>query len=257
MKPGQAPYTHTHPKLIWGLILSLEIVAIGGLYLLLRNHWPFFLLGPFVIFNFSLYLLPIWLVYKERANEYQGKESQTAKSMLTKYGPTDQSSHAQLLMSTTQRDNILLFTFGKSLWIIVSKDFWAGLSELERQTLLKVIFELYEDQQIQAATLMTSLCTLLPILRPFVKPFSELYFYQMHYSSCWQHLGYKVFYQQQNQNTLTPHHWNYCLLFPALTSYQKESYFSLHTYLRERLIASFSGTEREGLDVIPGQPTEN
>lgn len=236
---------HSSILRLWAIIAGIEALIIALVFISIGKS-AFFLLGPFLLYDLFLYTYPYWYVPMLTTTLYKGAEFQKSQNMLKQTLKKHKHLRAELLMLNTEFNNILIFAHRRRLWVLTDKNFMDSFSEKEQQLIFQEISTLYGSERIATATVYSSLFMSLPFFP--VKKGTELNFYSSNSDENWFYLNYKTFHRMSFKKNKTLSHLLPCLFFPALPNYSAESYFSLYTFLRERLIKSMKPAVAEPIE---------
>lgn len=206
----------------------------------------FFLLGPFILYDLVLYSFPFWTLPKLTSTLYKGTEFQQSQKILKDSFKKQKRAKPELLMVDTEFNNILVLNRHRRVWVVAGREFLASFSSTEIRAIFDELVRLYASEHLSQATIFSALHFTLRFWKPHKG--CELTFRTENDLEPWLYLNYKIFHRLSLRAKPLPPHLMPCLFFPALGNYPAESYFSLYTFLRERLITSMRPTEAPPLE---------
>jgi hypothetical protein len=235
---------------LWILIASTQISLIVLAYIFFGQN-AFFLLGPFFLYDIAIYTYCYWYPPLITKSLYKGTEFQNSLNILKQSFNKLKRARPELLMMDTEYDNILTFAHRNRIWVITSKNFLDGLSSDDQKIIFGELALLHKAERLTVATTLSALFFTMPFLP--VKKGTELNFFSENENENWLYLTYKTFHRQSLRHKESQSHLLPCLFFPALPNYGADSYFSLYTFLRERLIKSMKPAALDNLAETPAQ----
>jgi hypothetical protein len=249
-----------YPKQIYSSILRLWLLIVSTqasiiiLTYIFAGKGAFFLLGPFFLYNLIIYTFPYWYPPLITTSLYKGVEFQKSLQILKHSFKKLKRMRPELLMMNTEFNNLLVFSHRKRLWVITDKKFMDSLGEDEQKLIFDELALLQARGRLATATVYSALHFTLPFLP--VRKGTELGFFSENEQENWLYLNYKTFHRLSLKSQVTQSHLLPCLFFPALPNYNPESYFSLYTFLRERLIKSMQPSVDMNADANTAMPAQ-
>jgi hypothetical protein len=233
-------WTIYRARRLWTSIFSGELL-IFLLFFWLFDKNAFFLLGPFCLYNLSVYLFPYWYQLFFVTDFVKGPIFQQFERLAKETFPTQ--VRLDLRLFDNEFANLIVFAHHNKIWIWSSSDFIERFSKSELTLLLEELKNLFTTGRLQSATYYSALQFTLPVgLWPHNRG-SELIFFSQNEDIRWQRLNFKVFHWNDGKNSAARPPLVPCLLFPALTNYSPASYFSVYNFLREKLITALKSEE--------------
>jgi len=225
---------------LWALIAANQL-GIFALFYWLFGKFAFFLIGPFTLYNLIIYLFPFWYQFFFSGPLNKGLKFQ----QLLKTAKTIFPHHLKLDIRFLENDfsNLLILAHKNHVWIFTSEMFMDQFTPLETELLIKEIEGLHASGRLKASTLISAIQWTLPLGIWRHNRGSELIFFSQNTDLNLQRLNFKVLHWCEGKNTSLRSALIPCLMYPALTSYNQVSYFSLYNFLREKLITSLKAEE--------------
>lgn len=218
---------------LWFALLSVCFLIFIVLYMLIDNA-AFFIIGPMLLFFLAITQFPriyIWRHSLSPLHSPQFLRLRRAAQEITI--DSSQLPHFLIDNAFPLKSNISLMACGKSHWFLANPDFIESFSDTELQEILEVCNELFRHSVIQRASLLSALQYFLFFLPWSHHRGSELCFYSIRHSYKWSRLLFERSLSPQVK-TKTPRYICPTVLFPALTNYNKISYYSMYTHLRNQ-----------------------
>jgi hypothetical protein len=235
---------------LWLAVLASEATIIALMHLLVGKS-AFFLLGPMLLYDLFLYVFPYWYIHNMAPVPYRGVEFQQSQEILKRVFAGQKRLKPELLMINTEFNNLLVFVHHSRLWVITDKNFMENFNSSEQESIFKEMATLYSKGHLSAATMRSALHLTLPFW--LARKGTELNFLSENEDEFWLYLTFKTFHRLNLSKNSLPGYLLPCLFFPALPNYNPESYFSLYTFLRERLINSMKPKEPENQANLQGE----
>lgn len=233
-------WTIYRARRLWAAIFLGQALLFALMYGL-TGKYAFFLIGPFCVFNLAIDLFPYWYTLMNETETSRGSKFQQFQRLAREIFP--EGTKLDLRLQESDFANLMVFSHRRTVWITSSVGFIENFSEAELRSLLIEIKTLYTLGRLRTATLLAALQTTLPLGIWRHNRGSELIFFSQNQDIQWQQLNFKVFHWSDGKRSAARMPLLPCLVYPALTNYNPSSYFSVYSYLRERLITALKTEE--------------